>query len=389
MPPQPTQSPVLPATSAVPAPGAAPPQASQAGPTDPSRQTGAAATPSGGAPHNTVTVATASQARGSGPAHPDTDTPAVTARPQPAPAPAGQTGGASGETARPAPADATRPALPAQTTPAQAGTAATDDTAPAAPLPPDRTAERTRPDAAARHSPAEPAATGHATPDSTAPAPAAAEPAASAAQPAAPAAAAPAAAAPSGEDAKPAAVPAAPAAAAAPVQPTPAEQTLPALVSLGGSQGTRHVTIRLDPQELGQLQIRVAQSGDGTAQVTLTAERPQTLDLLVRDQDQLHRALDQAGVPAEGRSIAFHLAPAAAAAPADPHRAAASPDAATAGTGSGMGTGGGGSERLPQQDGFAAPPRRTAAIPADGPTEVNAPQQAASRWQRAGIDITA
>ena len=46
-----------------------------------------------------------------------------------------------------------------------------------------------------------------------------------------------------------------------------------------------------------------SQPKDGPAQVTVTAERPQTLDLLVRDQARLSRALDQAGVRAEGRSV--------------------------------------------------------------------------------------
>ncbi len=171
--------------------------------------------------------------------------------------------------------------------------------------------------------------------------------------------------------------------------PTPAQQVLPALVSLGHSQGVRHVTVRLDPQELGRLQIRVEQPKDGPARVTLTAERPQTLDLLMRDQAQLHRALDQAGVPAEGRSISFHLAAThpAAITPdpvADPSRAAL-PTVASGGSAAPGSGDGGGAQRGPQRDSFPAGFQRKAADTID---LEDAPPRTA-RWLRTGIDITA
>jgi hypothetical protein len=85
-------------------------------------------------------------------------------------------------------------------------------------------------------------------------------------------------------------------------------QAVRALVFLGSSQGTHQLTVRLDPPELGRLQIRLTQTHDGPPQVTVTAERQQTLDLLHRDQASLHRALDQAGVTRDGRELSFQLA---------------------------------------------------------------------------------
>ena len=41
----------------------------------------------------------------------------------------------------------------------------------------------------------------------------------------------------------------------------------------------------------------------------LKVEKPDTLLLLLRDQPQLHRALDLAGVPSTQRTLQFHLAP--------------------------------------------------------------------------------
>ncbi len=92
----------------------------------------------------------------------------------------------------------------------------------------------------------------------------------------------------------------------------PAEQLAPTLTVLAGtSDGASHVTVRLNPVELGTVEVRIEKPKDGPTTVALTAERPETLQLLVRDQTQLHHALDQAGI-SDARSISFHLAPAAA-----------------------------------------------------------------------------
>ena len=109
------------------------------------------------------------------------------------------------------------------------------------------------------------------------------------------------------------AAPASPTALPLPSPPTtPMQQVMPAVASVAAAprDGAPHVlTIRLDPVELGRVQVRIEQAADGPARVSLVAERPQTLQLLQQDQPQLHRALDLAGVPAEGRVIQFQLAP--------------------------------------------------------------------------------
>jgi hypothetical protein len=150
--------------------------------------------------------------------------------------------------------------------------------------------------------------------------------------------------------------------------------------------------VRLDPAELGRVQIRIERRKDGPTRVTLTAERPQTLDLLVRDQIQLHRALDQAGIPNEGRSVAFRLdptsteqLPAGGTTPPAPATSqpqpAAQPTPATAGFAD-AGTGSGGfSPRDGGAGGHRRPSKGRPAIDDDGP--------APARRLRAGIDITA
>jgi hypothetical protein len=102
-------------------------------------------------------------------------------------------------------------------------------------------------------------------------------------------------------------------AAAAPVASphagTPAAQIAPALVQMGHApDGAQRLTVRLDPPELGHVQVRIDRPPEAPARVEITVEKAETLTLLLRDQPQLQRALDQAGVPAEGRSVTFHVA---------------------------------------------------------------------------------
>lgn len=100
-----------------------------------------------------------------------------------------------------------------------------------------------------------------------------------------------------------------PAATARPPAPTlpPARQVTPVLVAVAIGGGTARLSVTLEPAELGRVEISVERSGDA-AQVQILAERPETLALLQRDQRELDRALNQAGIATEGRSVALGLA---------------------------------------------------------------------------------
>ncbi len=104
-----------------------------------------------------------------------------------------------------------------------------------------------------------------------------------------------------------------------PALPSAAVQVGPVLASFAAgvahSGAPQHLTIRLDPMDLGRVQVRIERSPDGSARVDLKVEKPDTLLLLLRDQPQLHRALDLAGVPSSERTLQFHLAPPDAPAP--------------------------------------------------------------------------
>jgi flagellar hook-length control protein FliK len=92
-------------------------------------------------------------------------------------------------------------------------------------------------------------------------------------------------------------------------QVAPAAQVAPSLVSLAQIQGgTQRLTLHLDPASLGHVEVQIDRPQDAPPQVLITVQRQQTLDLLQRDQPQLQHALDQAGVPKEGRTLTLHLA---------------------------------------------------------------------------------
>lgn len=99
----------------------------------------------------------------------------------------------------------------------------------------------------------------------------------------------------------------------APSEPGVARSLSPAIVSTataiarGVSQNENKFTIRLDPPELGRVDVRLKIGDDGIARAHLIVERSETLDLFLRDQRSLERQLEQAGVKTDGNSLQFSL----------------------------------------------------------------------------------
>jgi Flagellar hook-length control protein FliK len=170
--------------------------------------------------------------------------------------------------------------------------------------------------------------------------------------------------------------------AAAPPRPTvasPAEQVAPVLVSMAHApDGTQRLTLRLDPPELGHVQIRIDRPSDAPARVDITVERAETLTLLLRDQPQLQRALDQAGIPPDGRSVTFHVA----ATEASPRY-----DGGPGSGGTGTGSSGAGDASYGAHHQGGRPTRGGFADTND--TNTDFALAAAPGWVRAGLDITA
>jgi flagellar hook-length control protein FliK len=72
-------------------------------------------------------------------------------------------------------------------------------------------------------------------------------------------------------------------------------------------QGVSKFQIRLDPPELGRIDVNLDMDKSGQVNARLTVERSETLDLLQRDQRSLERALAQAGLDAGKTNLEFSL----------------------------------------------------------------------------------
>ena len=73
------------------------------------------------------------------------------------------------------------------------------------------------------------------------------------------------------------------------------------------AQGQDRINIQLKPAELGRVEIRLDVAQDGRVSAMITAERPETLDLLQRDARALQSALQDAGLQTNSNSLSFAL----------------------------------------------------------------------------------
>jgi hypothetical protein len=71
--------------------------------------------------------------------------------------------------------------------------------------------------------------------------------------------------------------------------------------------GVNQFDIRLDPPELGRIDVRLGIDRDGQVTSHVTVDRPDTLQLLQSQQPQLERALEQAGLKTADNGLQFTL----------------------------------------------------------------------------------
>lgn len=71
--------------------------------------------------------------------------------------------------------------------------------------------------------------------------------------------------------------------------------------------GASRFQIRLDPPELGRVDVKLDVDASGNVNARMTVERAETLDLMQRDQRTLERALAQAGLDSSKTNLEFSL----------------------------------------------------------------------------------
>jgi flagellar hook-length control protein FliK len=71
--------------------------------------------------------------------------------------------------------------------------------------------------------------------------------------------------------------------------------------------GMSRFEIRLDPADLGRIDVRIDINRHGQVTSHLTVEKPETLQMLRQDSNQLHRALNDAGLSTNSGGLQFSL----------------------------------------------------------------------------------
>jgi flagellar hook-length control protein FliK len=82
---------------------------------------------------------------------------------------------------------------------------------------------------------------------------------------------------------------------------------LAADIALRAAGGNSRFEIRLDPAELGRIDVRLDVDKHGNVTSHLTVERPATLDMLRNDAPKLQQALEDAGLKTGDSGLQFSL----------------------------------------------------------------------------------
>jgi len=88
--------------------------------------------------------------------------------------------------------------------------------------------------------------------------------------------------------------------------PSPAEQ-VSVRITRALQAGNDKISIRLNPAELGRVEVKVELAHDGRMTAVVTADNKDTLDLLRRDASELQKALQEGGIDLDSGNLAFNL----------------------------------------------------------------------------------
>lgn len=84
-------------------------------------------------------------------------------------------------------------------------------------------------------------------------------------------------------------------------------QSVAIQIAAKAQNGAQQFEIRLNPPELGRVDVRLEFTKEGQVTTHLIVERPETLDMLSKDARQLEKALSDAGVDIENDGLTFSL----------------------------------------------------------------------------------
>ena len=78
-------------------------------------------------------------------------------------------------------------------------------------------------------------------------------------------------------------------------------------IKKGAAEGLDKISIRLDPGNLGKVDIKMEVGHDGRLMAVIAADKPETLAMLQRDVQNLEQSLRDAGLKTSSDSLSFTL----------------------------------------------------------------------------------
>ncbi len=87
----------------------------------------------------------------------------------------------------------------------------------------------------------------------------------------------------------------------------PVAEQLAVRITKAVTDGVDRINVKLNPADLGQIEIRMEIGPDGKFNAVFAADRPQTVELLQRDARELARSLQEAGLRTDTGSLSFNL----------------------------------------------------------------------------------
>ena len=93
---------------------------------------------------------------------------------------------------------------------------------------------------------------------------------------------------------------------ATPSVPTPPAEQLKVQIEKGLKAGSDTISVQLRPDDLGRVDVKL-EVQNGQVKATVTADRPETLQLLKNDASGLQQALQDAGLSTDANALSFQL----------------------------------------------------------------------------------
>jgi flagellar hook-length control protein FliK len=91
------------------------------------------------------------------------------------------------------------------------------------------------------------------------------------------------------------------------INQAPVSDQVHVAIHQAAKDGLDHITIQLDPVDLGRVEVNMQTSRDGQTQINFIIDKPETFDSLSRDARFLERTLQEAGIKADTGSMQFNL----------------------------------------------------------------------------------